>query len=92
MERLHANDSYSQDLSKNVSAASRRFQAEPETVPGSAARPRRTPMFYRSRIRFRRFMRKLINRDDPPERVARGLAAGVFAATIPLPGLQIMLS
>ncbi|HYG76160.1 MAG TPA: DUF2062 domain-containing protein [Planctomycetota bacterium] len=49
-------------------------------------------MLYRSRIRMRRLLRKLVNRDDPPERVARGIAAGFFAAAFPLPGLQILLS
>jgi len=34
----------------------------------------------------------LLDRDDPPERVARGLAAGSFAAAFPLPGLQVVLS
>jgi len=49
-------------------------------------------MLFRSRIRIRRVVRKLVNRDDPPERIARGIAAGFFAAAVPLPGLQIMLS
>src|SRR4051794_38545586 len=49
-------------------------------------------MFYRSRIKFRRFVRKFLNRGDPPERIARGIAAGFFAAAFPLPGFQIFLS
>lgn len=49
-------------------------------------------MMYHSRIRIRRAFRKLFRHSDPPQRVARGIAAGFFAAAFPLPGLQIPLS
>jgi cardiolipin synthase len=49
-------------------------------------------MRYRLRIRLRRIARKVLHTGDPPERVARGLAAGVMGAAFPLPGLQIPIS
>ena len=49
-------------------------------------------MVYRSRIHLRRFMRRTLHQDDPPERVARGLAAGVFAAAFPVTQLRLFLS
>ncbi|MFH0938027.1 MAG: DUF2062 domain-containing protein [Planctomycetota bacterium] len=49
-------------------------------------------MFRYSSIRLRRFARRMISSDPSPERTARGIAAGFFAAAFPLPGLQIPLS
>ncbi|MCY3021724.1 MAG: DUF2062 domain-containing protein [Planctomycetota bacterium] len=49
-------------------------------------------MLYQTRIRLRRILRKILGTGDPPERVARGLAAGFFATAFPLPGFQIPLS
>jgi len=46
----------------------------------------------RFRNRLRRAFRRLLGTGDPPERVARGLAAGILAAAFPLPGLQVPLS
>ncbi|MGD0091165.1 MAG: DUF2062 domain-containing protein [Planctomycetota bacterium] len=43
------------------------------------------------RNRGRRIWRKLLGTGDPPERVARGLAAGIFAAAFPLPGIHVPL-
>jgi len=44
------------------------------------------------RTRFRRIMRKILSTGDPPERVARGIAAGFLASAFPLAGCQIPLS
>jgi uncharacterized protein (DUF2062 family) len=46
----------------------------------------------RARVNLRRILRKIVRQDDPPERIARGVAAGFFAAAFPRPGLQIPLS
>ena len=46
----------------------------------------------RARINLRRLLRRVFRQDDPPERIARGVAAGFFAAAFPLPGFQIPLS
>lgn len=46
----------------------------------------------RSRVKLRRFFRKILRQDDPPERIARGVSAGLFAGAVPLPGVQIPLS
>ena len=46
----------------------------------------------RSRIQVRKILRKIFHHDDPAPRIARGVAAGFFAAAFPLPGLQIPLS
>jgi cardiolipin synthase len=48
--------------------------------------------FRRARVNLRRLLRRILRQDDPPERLARGVAAGFFAAAFPLPGLQIPLS
>lgn len=44
------------------------------------------------RIRATRRLRRAFGRGDSAERIARGVAAGVFAAALPLPGLQLPLS
>jgi len=49
-------------------------------------------MIHKSSIRIRRAFRQVFRHRDPPQRVARGIAAGFFAAAIPLPGFQIPLS
>ncbi len=49
-------------------------------------------MLKRTRTRIRRIARRLLGVSDDPERVARGIAAGFFAAAIPTPGLQIPIS
>lgn len=41
---------------------------------------------------MRRAFRKVFRHADSPQRVARGIAAGFFAAAFPLPGFQIPLS
>lgn len=46
----------------------------------------------RVRINLRRLTRKIFHQDDPAPRIARGVAAGFFAAAFPLPGFQIALS
>ena len=46
----------------------------------------------RARVNLRRVLRRILRQDDPPERIARGVAAGCFATAFPLPGLQIPLS
>ncbi|MBI3830231.1 MAG: DUF2062 domain-containing protein [Planctomycetes bacterium] len=46
----------------------------------------------RARITLRRIGRKILHEDDPAPRIARGVAAGFFAAAFPLPGFQIALS
>lgn len=46
----------------------------------------------RLRIFAKRFFRKIFNREEPPEHLARGLSAGFFAAALPIPGAQIPLS
>jgi len=46
----------------------------------------------RLRVFAKRLFRKIFNREEPPEHVARGLAAGFFAAALPIPGAQIPLS
>jgi len=43
-------------------------------------------------IAIRRFVRKIVRQNDPPERIARGVSAGFFAAAFPIPGVQIPLS
>ena len=46
--------------------------------------------------RFRRkatvLLRRILGRQDSASRIARGVAAGVFAAAFPIPGTQIFLS
>lgn len=44
------------------------------------------------RVKLRRLLRRIFQHDDPAPRIARGIAAGFFAAAFPLPGLQIPLS
>lgn len=46
----------------------------------------------RGRIQLRRFVRRILRQDDPPERIARGVSAGLFAGAVPLPGVQIPFS
>jgi cardiolipin synthase len=46
----------------------------------------------RTWINVRRFLRRILRQDDPPERIARGVSAGLFAGAIPLPGVQIPVS
>ena len=54
-------------------------------------REKRMPV-RRSWISVRRFCRRILRQDDPPERIARGVSAGLFAGAIPLPGVQIPIS
>lgn len=49
-------------------------------------------MIRRLRLLVKRYFRKIFNREEPPEHVARGLAAGFFATALPIPGAQIPLS
>src|SRR5258708_32426705 len=49
-------------------------------------------MHYRSKLRFRRFLRRFLHQDDPPERLARGLAAGMASALLPVAQLRILVS
>ncbi len=49
-------------------------------------------MLHKSSIRLRLLARRVLRHEGSPERAARGLAAGFFAAAIPLPGFQIPLS
>src|SRR5258708_22599686 len=49
-------------------------------------------MHYRSKLRFRRFLRRFLHQDDPPERLARGLAAGMASALLPVAQLRIFVS
>ncbi|HYF50273.1 MAG TPA: DUF2062 domain-containing protein [Planctomycetota bacterium] len=49
-------------------------------------------MLNRQSIRLRRLARRVLATGSEPERAARGLAAGCFAAAFPLPGLQIPFS
>lgn len=46
----------------------------------------------RVRLWLRRLARRILHHKDPAPRIARGIAAGFFAAAVPLPGLQIPLS
>ncbi len=48
--------------------------------------------FSRLKYRLRRLLLRVFGRRDSAVRIARGMAAGFFAAAFPLPGLQIPLS
>lgn len=54
------------------------------------ARPPLTAMF--AKILRNRFIRKVLETEDPPERIARGVAVGSFIAVTPTIGLQIYLA
>src|SRR5471030_948335 len=49
-------------------------------------------MLGQASLRFRRVAMRVFNRSGTPQRVARGLAAGFFAAALPIPGVRILLS
>ena len=62
------------------------------SFPGVAPIAKQRPAFRKLRVLKRVFLRKVLHADDPPDRIARGVAAGFFATAMPIPAFQIAVS